>query len=448
VLDGLIEEEPGVYLVVGTSSSPNLAVTEGAVQPQHAGGWTDIVLVRIDTRFPTAAFDASPASGPAPLVVSFDGSPSRPFEGNGLSGVFLWDFGDDGSSQGEQVEHEYGAGPFGGVGRYVARLTVESNRGLASTVSDEVTAYLPSDGDLTPWTPIDVGSPTFPGGTRGSRETPRHDLELCGGGNGLLGSRAAFHFLHQKVSGDFDLSAQVEALFGTKPGARASLGLMVRDGLGVATNTKHFTFVVERQTGFGANESPKLARYWRADRSRSEDLAELDTMESWLRVTRRGAEFVCSTSADGGTWTLLGDPVVIEELPETVDVGVALTKTEPSTRPSAFMPIVAGVSSLELRVAGAGETLFVRGDCNNDGAVNISDATCILNWLFAGEADPVCVATTNTNGDDAANITDATYLLNHLFGGGEAPVSPFPDCGPGMLPADAELGCANPPDCQ
>lgn len=54
---------------------------------------------------------------------------------------------------------------------------------------------------------------------------------------------------------------------------------------------------------------------------------------------------------------------------------------------------------------------------------------------------------TNTNGDGAANITDATYLLNHLFAGSPPPVAPFPDCGPGTLPADAELGCANPPAC-
>ncbi len=91
---------------------------------------------------------------------------------------------------------------------------------------------------------------------------------------------------------------------------------------------------------------------------------------------------------------------------------------------------------------------FLRGDCNDDGAVNITDGVCILNWLFGGEATPGCVAATNTNGDDVANITDATYLLNHLFAGGPAPAQPFPDCGPGMLPADVALGCANPPNCQ
>ena len=92
-------------------------------------------------------------------------------------------------------------------------------------------------------------------------------------------------------------------------------------------------------------------------------------------------------------------------------------------------------------------THFLRGDCTSEGEINISDAVCILNWLFAGQVTPGCVAATNTNGEGATNITDATYLLNHLFSGGPAPVAPFPDCGPGTLPADLELGCANPPDC-
>ncbi len=81
---------------------------------------------------------------------------------------------------------------------------------------------------------------------------------------------------------------------------------------------------------------------------------------------------------------------------------------------------------------------FRRGDCNDDGEVNIADATCVLNWLFAGVGAPGCVAATNTNGDDAANIADATYLLNHLFAGGPAPAHPFPDCGTADL---AGLGC-------
>ena len=95
-----------------------------------------------------------------------------------------------------------------------------------------------------------------------------------------------------------------------------------------------------------------------------------------------------------------------------------------------------------------GENRFRRGDCNDDGKVDLSDAVCILNWIFAGEAAPRCVAATNTNGDDATNLSDAIYLLNILFSGGPSSVAPFPDCGPGMLPADEQFGCAEPPDCQ
>ena len=91
---------------------------------------------------------------------------------------------------------------------------------------------------------------------------------------------------------------------------------------------------------------------------------------------------------------------------------------------------------------------FLRGDCNDDGAVNIADATCALNWLFAGGPAPGCIAALNTNGDAKVDIADPVSLLNFLFAGGSPPVAPFPDCGPGMLPSDAELGCANPLDCQ
>jgi hypothetical protein len=87
---------------------------------------------------------------------------------------------------------------------------------------------------------------------------------------------------------------------------------------------------------------------------------------------------------------------------------------------------------------------FRRGDANDDGRVNLSDALSILGWLFRGDDPPGCVATANTNGDQGADITDAIHLLNHLFLGGAAIVAPYPDCGPGALPAD-EATCAAPP---
>ena len=88
---------------------------------------------------------------------------------------------------------------------------------------------------------------------------------------------------------------------------------------------------------------------------------------------------------------------------------------------------------------------FIRGNCNDDSEIDISDAVCILEWRFEGAAAPGCVAGTNTNGDEAVDLTDAVWLLEYLFQGGPLPTAPFPDCGPSGLTADGLLGCITPP---
>ena len=88
---------------------------------------------------------------------------------------------------------------------------------------------------------------------------------------------------------------------------------------------------------------------------------------------------------------------------------------------------------------------FRRGDCNNDGAIDLSDSMYALSWLFLGGPAPGCFAATDTNGDGAVDITDPTYLLSHLFLGGPAPAAPFSACGTSELEADEELGCEDSP---
>jgi hypothetical protein len=104
------------------------------------------------------------------------------------------------------------------------------------------------------------------------------------------------------------------------------------------------------------------------------------------------------------------------------------------------------MGAYEFGECGPSPDQFLRGDSNGDGNVDISDAVRILSWLFLGGAAPGCAATANTNGDEAADISDAVYLLGYLFLGGPTPVAPFPDCGPGHLLADEEMGCERPPE--
>ena len=88
-----------------------------------------------------------------------------------------------------------------------------------------------------------------------------------------------------------------------------------------------------------------------------------------------------------------------------------------------------------------GEPQFVRGDTNDDGAVNIADAIATLGFLFGGDATPTCQDASDTNDDGAVNIADAIATLGHLFGGGGPLPAPFPSCGVDPAPADALPAC-------
>ena len=86
---------------------------------------------------------------------------------------------------------------------------------------------------------------------------------------------------------------------------------------------------------------------------------------------------------------------------------------------------------------------FIRGDSNDDGVLNVSDAVFTLSFLFIGDEQPECLAANDTNDDGTLNITDVIRTLNFLFlGGTDAPPAPFPD--PGADPT-RDLGCREPP---
>ncbi len=80
-------------------------------------------------------------------------------------------------------------------------------------------------------------------------------------------------------------------------------------------------------------------------------------------------------------------------------------------------------------IDGTPPVTFVRGDCNEDGAVDVSDAVRVLGVLFLGEVASECPAACDTNDDDARDISDAIAVLAFLFAGGGAPPQPFPACG-------------------
>ena len=56
---------------------------------------------------------------------------------------------------------------------------------------------------------------------------------------------------------------------------------------------------------------------------------------------------------------------------------------------------------------------FLLGDVNNDGDVNITDASLLINYLLNEEGD-INMDAANCNGDAEVNISDVMMLINYL----------------------------------
>jgi PKD repeat protein len=81
---------------------------------------------------PVASFTTVPSSGPAPLRVEVDASQSS--DPNGSIVDYAWAFGDGQSATGVRATHVYAT-----AGSYQIQLTVQDNKGAASTASRTVT---------------------------------------------------------------------------------------------------------------------------------------------------------------------------------------------------------------------------------------------------------------------------------------------------------------------
>jgi VCBS repeat protein/dockerin type I repeat protein len=93
---------------------------------------------------------------------------------------------------------------------------------------------------------------------------------------------------------------------------------------------------------------------------------------------------------------------------------------------------------------------FHRGDGNGDGDLDVSDAVCMIKYLFMGGAGGGmvvrCLEAADSNNDGVIDCSDAIFVFNYLFLGGDTPASPGPPphpCGPDSDPlgSKGDLGC-------
>lgn len=100
-----------------------------------------------------------------------------------------------------------------------------------------------------------------------------------------------------------------------------------------------------------------------------------------------------------------------------------------------YVSLVLSVSSLK-----AQDTLFVRGDVNQNGIEEVGDAISILLYLFRPQFDLPCEKAADVNDSGAIDISDAIYSLGYLLKGETPPPPPAQFCGADPTPDD--LSCA------
>jgi len=86
-----------------------------------------------------------------------------------------------------------------------------------------------------------------------------------------------------------------------------------------------------------------------------------------------------------------------------------------------------------------GDCTFVRGDITgtssgSDPVVDLNDGVDILAFLYLGRSVPNCMAAADINDNGLVELSDYTYLVNFLFNGGPQPPAPYPAPGTDPTP--------------
>ena len=76
--------------------------------------------------------------------------------------------------------------------------------------------------------------------------------------------------------------------------------------------------------------------------------------------------------------------------------------------------------------------LFLCGDADISGEVDIDDVVFIISYIFSGGSEPFPYEAGDTDCSGAVDIDDVVYLISYIFSGGYAPCDTdgdeVPDC--------------------
>ncbi|MCC6963520.1 MAG: SBBP repeat-containing protein [candidate division Zixibacteria bacterium] len=251
---------------------------------------------------------------------------------------------------------------------------------------------------------------TYIGGSR--REWP-YDIAVDGSGCAyLVGITRSLDFPLQSYCQSYNGS---EDAFVTKLAASGS-ALLYSTYLGGSANDLGYGIAVD---GFGYA--------FVTGATGSQDFPVIDAYDA----SCNGSDVFVAKLFPSGSSLVFGTFVGGNEIDEGYDIAIdnsgmyvcGLTESNDFPTRNAYDAIYTGGSifGFDGFVAKLAEFEFLCGDADGSGAISISDAVYLINYIFAGGPAPNPVLSGDADCTGAVSISDAVYLINYIFAGGPAP---------------------------
>jgi glucose/arabinose dehydrogenase/regulation of enolase protein 1 (concanavalin A-like superfamily) len=203
-------------------------------------------------------------------------------------------------------------------------VTSNSNAALTTATLDSVRVTPLGSPVPAPWAAKDVGDAAL----AGSAGYANGAFTLRGSGSDIGGFGDGFHFVHQQVTGDVEVTARVAGLQGAAAGAKA--GVMVRESLAGDAAYALMSLSVNEGLAF----ERRLATAWGTTLSSGGS----GNAPYWVRLVRQGSSFTAFRSADGTAWTQVGAATI--SMTSTIYVGLAVTSNNNSAVATATLDAV------------------------------------------------------------------------------------------------------------
>ncbi|MBI4605329.1 MAG: lamin tail domain-containing protein [Planctomycetes bacterium] len=332
----------------------------------------------------------------AGAVVQFDARASRPDPGPGVT--YAWSNG---------MAGDFPTAIFGEPGAYVITLTITVN-GIPYQDSVRITVVEP---------------PSVACAEEGGQVTVEAESFYLNDAHGTTSTS----WVERTAQAGYSGAGYMQA---AQPGARTTFPS------GYATTAPELKYALLFQTtgayrvwirAFSSSQDADSVHVGLDGNARDESFAQRFTLDAsnytWSSTTRGGGPQELTVSTPGVHLLSLW----VRESNQVIDKIVM-------TRSTTFTPTGQGPAESEKVPVAPANPVFVRGDANRDGVVDISDALAVLFFLFRGSSSLQCEDHGDTDDSGALQVTDATVLLAYLFKGGAPPAAPFPAAGRDATP--------------